>query len=100
MYAGNKEDNKYNENSKFYPKTPYGCSKILGFDLTRYFRETYGLFALSGILANHSNFYRHPSFFVRKLTQAASKIALGKTNELRPELTFNSLQPTRLNLSQ
>ncbi len=83
MFAGNVDDGKYNEESNFYPKTVYGCSKILGFNLTRYFRETYGVFAVSGILANHSNIYRHNSFFIRKLTQTAARIALGKTNELR-----------------
>jgi len=83
MFAGHESDEKYTEKSNFYPKTVYGCSKILGFDLTRYFRETYGIFALSGILANHSNQYRHHSFFIRKLTQHAAKIALGKTKELR-----------------
>lgn len=83
MYAGNTGDEKYNENSKFYPKTPYGCSKVLGFDLTRYFRETYGLFCLSGILANHSNQYRHNSFFIRKLTQTVAKVVTGKEKELR-----------------
>ena len=83
MFAGNIGDEKYTENSKFYPKTAYGCSKVLGFDLTRYFRETYGLFALSGILANHSNVYRHHSFLIRKLTQTVAKIACGKATELR-----------------
>ncbi|MEK6883886.1 MAG: GDP-mannose 4,6-dehydratase [Nanoarchaeota archaeon] len=83
MYAGNTDDEKYTEISKFHPKTPYGCSKVLGFDLTRYFRETFGLFALSGVLANHSNIYRHPSFFIRKLTQGASRIALGKEKSIK-----------------
>lgn len=82
MFAGNVNDEKYTEQSKFYPKTVYGCSKVLGFDLTRYFRETYGLFCLSGILANHSNVYRTPSFFIRKVTQTAAKIALGKADKL------------------
>ena len=77
MFAGHSTDGKYTENSKFYPKTPYGCSKILGFDLTRYFRETYGLFAVSGILSNHSNCERNISFFIRKITNAAAKISLG-----------------------
>ncbi len=82
MFSGNVNDEKYTEQSKFYPKTVYGCSKVLGFDLTRYFRETYGLFCLSGILANHSNIYRTPSFFVRKVTQTAARIAMGKMDKL------------------
>lgn len=83
MYAGNVNDEKYTEKSNFYPKTAYGCSKVLGFDLTRYFRETYGLFCLSGILANHSNIYRTPSFFIRKLTQTSAKIVTGKVEKLK-----------------
>jgi GDPmannose 4,6-dehydratase len=78
MYAGNVEDEKYDEQSKFCPKTAYGISKCLGFYWTQYFRETFGIFALSGILANHSCQYRHPSFFIKKITQAAAKIALGQ----------------------
>ena len=83
MFAGNVNDEKYTEQSNFYPKTAYGCSKVLGFDLTRYFRETYGLFCLSGILANHSNIYRTPSFFIRKITQTVAKIVNGKASELK-----------------
>jgi GDPmannose 4,6-dehydratase len=78
MYAGGVNDEKYTETSKLHPKTAYGISKCLGFYWTQYFRETYGLFALSGILANHSCQYRHPSFFIKKITQAAAKIALGQ----------------------
>jgi GDPmannose 4,6-dehydratase len=83
MYAGSISDEKYTETSKFYPKTAYGISKCLGFYWTQYFRETYGLFALSGILANHSCQYRHPSFFIKKITQGAAKIALGKEKEIK-----------------
>lgn len=83
MYAGNTSDGKYCEKDPFYPKTPYGCSKVLGFDLTRFYRETYGLFALSGILANHSNTYRHESFFIRKITKAAARIMLGKQKNVK-----------------
>ncbi len=83
MYAGNTYDGKYTEKDAFYPKTPYGCSKVLGFDLTRFYRETYGIFALSGILANHSNIYRHESFFIRKITKAAARIALGKQKNVK-----------------
>lgn len=83
MFAGNIGDEKYTEQSKFHPKTPYGCSKCLGYYWTQYFRETYGLFALSGILANHSCEYRHVSFFIKKITNGAARIALGLDKELR-----------------
>jgi GDPmannose 4,6-dehydratase len=82
MFSGNLSDEKYTETSKLHPKTAYGISKCLGFYWTQYFRETYGLFALSGILANHSCQYRHPSFFIKKITQAAAKIALGKESSI------------------
>lgn len=83
LYAGNINDERYTENSKFHPKTPYGCSKALGFYWTQYFRETYGMFACSGVLGNHSCCERHNSFFIKKLTQTAAKIAIGKEKELR-----------------
>ena len=83
MFSGDINDQKYTESSKLHPKTPYGISKCLGFYWTQYFRETYGLFALSGILANHSCQYRHPSFFIRKLTQGAAKIACGKEQNIK-----------------
>lgn len=83
MFSGNIEDEKYTEKSKLYPKTPYGISKCLGFYWTQYYRETYGLFACSGILANHSCQYRHESFFIKKITSAAAKIAAGQQKEVK-----------------
>lgn len=83
MFSGNIEDEKYTEESKLYPKTPYGISKCLGFYWTQYYRETYGLFACSGILANHSCQYRHESFFIKKITSAAAKIAAGQQKEVK-----------------
>lgn len=83
MFSGNIEDERYTEESKLYPKTPYGISKCLGFYWTQYYRETYGLFACSGILANHSCQYRHESFFIKKITSAAAKIAAGQQKEVK-----------------
>ncbi len=83
LYSGNIKDDQYSEESPFHPKTPYACSKALGFYWTQYFREAYGTFACSGILGNHSSCERHNSFFIKKLTQTAAKIALGKEKELR-----------------
>lgn len=82
MFSGNVGDQKYTEESRLYPKTPYGISKCLGFYWTQYFRETYGLFAASGILANHSCEYRHNSFFIKKITEGAAKIVVGLQNEV------------------
>ena len=82
MFSGVVGDDKYNELSKLYPKSVYGISKCLGFYFTQYFREAHGLYAVSGILSNHSNQYRDPSFAIKKITLAAAKIALGKQDSL------------------
>lgn len=65
------------ENTPFHPRSPYGISKMAGFELTRNYREAYGLFALSGILFNHESPRRGAEFVTRKITSAAAKIKLG-----------------------
>ena len=70
------------EDTPFYPRSPYGVSKVTGFDLTRNFREAYGLFACSGILFNHESPRRGSEFVTRKITQSIAKIAEGKENVL------------------
>ncbi|MDO9465250.1 MAG: GDP-mannose 4,6-dehydratase [bacterium] len=72
-----------NENTPFYPKSPYGISKVAGFDLTRNYREAYGLFACNGILYNHESPRRGMEFVTRKITNAAARIKLGLDTELR-----------------
>lgn len=72
-----------NEETPFHPRSPYGVSKVAGFDLTRNFRESYGLFACSGILFNHESPVRGQEFVTRKITHTAVKIKLGLENELR-----------------
>ena len=81
LYGGMK-DNKnekgfYDENSPFYPRSPYGVAKIYGFWITKNYRESYKLFACNGILFNHESPRRGETFVTRKITRAASKIALG-----------------------
>lgn len=61
----------------------YGISKMAGFELTRNYREAYGLFALSGILFNHESPRRGSEFVTRKITSAAARIKLGIDNEIR-----------------
>jgi GDPmannose 4,6-dehydratase len=71
------------ENTRFHPRSPYGISKVAGFDLTRNYRESYGMFACSGILFNHEGPRRGYEFVTRKITSTAAKIKLGRASELR-----------------
>ncbi|MFM7358352.1 MAG: GDP-mannose 4,6-dehydratase [Sediminibacterium sp.] len=66
-----------NENTPFYPRSPYGVAKIYAYWITVNYREAYGMFASNGILFNHESPLRGETFVTRKITRAASKIALG-----------------------
>ncbi|MGH9367816.1 MAG: GDP-mannose 4,6-dehydratase [Thermoanaerobaculia bacterium] len=72
-----------NETTKFHPRSPYGVAKLYGHWMTVNFRESYGIFAVSGILFNHESPRRGPEFVTRKITLAAAKIAAGFQKELR-----------------
>ncbi|HXG91307.1 MAG TPA: GDP-mannose 4,6-dehydratase [Blastocatellia bacterium] len=72
-----------NETTPFHPRSAYGISKVAGFDLTRNYREAYGLHASSGILFNHESPRRGFEFVTRKITSYAAKIKLGLANELK-----------------
>lgn len=80
---GNVKSTPQNEETPFYPRSPYGISKVAGFDLTRNYRESYGLFACNGILFNHESPRRGFEFVTRKITSTIAKIASGHANELR-----------------
>ena len=82
MY-GNAKQSPQNEETPFKPRSPYGISKVAGFDLTRNYREAYDLFALSGILFNHESPRRGFEFVSRKVSRAVAKIKLGMDNELK-----------------
>ena len=74
----NKNDNGfYDENSPFYPRSPYGVAKIYGFWITKNYREAYSMFACNGILFNHESPRRGETFVTRKITRATARIALG-----------------------
>ena len=81
LYGGMPENkNKkgfYDENSPFYPRSPYGVAKIYGFWIIKNYREAYNIFACNGILFNHESPRRGETFVTRKITRAVSKIALG-----------------------
>jgi GDPmannose 4,6-dehydratase len=72
-----------NETTRFHPRSPYGISKVAGFDLTRNYREAYGMFACSGILFNHESPRRGYEFVTRKITSTVAKIKFGQADELR-----------------
>jgi GDPmannose 4,6-dehydratase len=71
------------EKTPFYPRSPYGVAKVYGHWLTVNYRESYDLFACSGILFNHESPRRGLEFSTRKITHTAAKIKLGLANELR-----------------
>jgi len=80
---GNATKTPQNEETPFHPRSAYGISKMAGFELTRNYREAYGLFALSGILFNHESPRRGGEFVTRKITSGAAKIKLGLDKEIR-----------------
>ena len=67
----------YDEDSPFYPRSPYGVAKIYGFWITKNYREAYNIYACNGILFNHESPRRGETFVTRKITRAVAKIALG-----------------------
>lgn len=71
------------EITPFHPRSPYGISKVAGFDLTRNYREAYGMFCASGILFNHEGPRRGFEFVTRKITSTVARIKLGQAVELR-----------------
>jgi GDPmannose 4,6-dehydratase len=71
------------EDTKFHPRSPYGVAKLYGHWITVNFRESYGLYAVSGILFNHESPRRGTEFVTRKITLAAARISAGKQKELR-----------------
>jgi len=80
---GHVKETPQNEDTPFHPRSPYGISKLAGFELTRNYREAYGLFALSGILFNHESPRRGGEFVTRKITSGAARIKLGLDREIR-----------------
>ena len=66
------------ETTPFYPRSPYGVTKLYGHWITKNYRESYDLFACSGILFNHESERRGKEFVTRKITDAAARIKLGK----------------------
>jgi GDPmannose 4,6-dehydratase len=72
-----------NELTPFHPRSPYGVAKVYGHHITVNYRESYGLFAVSGILFNHESSRRGLEFVTRKISDGVARIKHGLTDELR-----------------
>jgi len=79
------------ETTPFYPRSPYGVAKVFGHDITVNYRDSYGLYACSGILFNHESPRRGMEFVTRKITNAVARIKLG----LQDSLVLGDLEPRR-----
>ena len=96
-FAGSSEmfgkavESPQNENTKFYPRSAYGISKVAGFELTRNYREGYNFFASTGILFNHESPRRGFEFVTRKISLAVAKIH----NNLQKELRLGNIKAMR-----
>lgn len=76
------QETPQNEKTPFYPRSPYGVAKLYAYWITVNYREAYGMYACNGILFNHESPIRGETFVTRKITRAASRIALGLQNTL------------------
>lgn len=80
---GKVQQTPQSEKTPFYPRSPYGVAKVFGHWVTVNYRESYDMFACSGILFNHESPRRGFEFVTRKVTSTVAQIKLGQTNELR-----------------
>ena len=71
-----------NEETSFYPRSPYGAAKVYAYWMTRNYREAYGMFAVNGILFNHESPRRGETFVTRKITRGVARIKAGLDQEL------------------
>ncbi len=79
---GKAQEIPQNENTPFYPRSPYGVAKLYGFWIIKNYREAYNLFACNGILFNHESPRRGETFVTRKITRAAARIKAGLQDKL------------------
>lgn len=75
---GKVQETPQRETTPFYPRSPYGCAKAFAFHLTRNYRESYGMFAVNGILFNHESPRRGENFVTRKITLSIARILAGQ----------------------
>tara|TARA_R100000664_G_scaffold31141_1_gene44468 strand:- start:22905 stop:23891 length:987 start_codon:yes stop_codon:yes gene_type:complete len=88
---GRMSENPANEKTPFYPRSPYGVSKLYGHWITKNYRESYDMFNCSGILFNHESERRGHEFVTRKITDGVAKIKLG----LADDITLGNLDALR-----
>jgi len=88
---GRMVENPAKETTPFYPRSPYGCAKLYGHWITKNYRESYGMFNVSGILFNHESERRGIEFVTRKITDGVAKIHLG----LQDHITLGNLDAKR-----
>lgn len=88
---GKVQESPQTEKTPFWPRSPYGCAKAFAYWLTVNYRESYGLHASNGILFNHESERRGETFVTRKITRAATRIAVG----LQKELFLGNLEARR-----
>jgi GDPmannose 4,6-dehydratase len=79
---GKVRETPQSESTPFYPRSPYGVAKVFGHHITVNYRESFGLFAVSGILFNHESPRRGREFVTRKISEAVARIKLGLQDEL------------------
>jgi len=79
---GRMVENPATENTPFYPRSPYGCSKLYAHWITKNYRESYGMFNCNGILFNHEGERRGIEFVTRKITDGVAKISLGLSDSI------------------
>jgi len=79
---GKMVENPANEDTPFYPRSPYGCSKLYAHWIAKNYRESYGMFNCSGILFNHEGERRGIEFVTRKITDGVARISLGLTDSI------------------
>lgn len=77
------EEPKQTEETRFYPRSPYGVSKLFGYWMTKNYRESFDMFTCNGILFNHESPLRGIEFVTRKVTDAVARIVTGQQKELR-----------------
>jgi len=80
---GKAEELPQNERTRFHPRSSYGISKVCGFELTRNYREAYGLHASSGIMFNHESPRRGFEFVTRKITSGVARILAGQSKQIQ-----------------
>ena len=80
---GKVHESPQRETTPFYPRSPYGVAKVYGHWITVNYRESFGLYAVSGILFNHESPRRGLEFVTRKVTDAVARIKLGRAHEVR-----------------